>query len=247
MQIIYGKNSVETYIQYAPNLVFEILLYSGVTEKTLKEVEALAVKAKISYRMIEKKELSKLVDGKAVHQGICAKVKDFEYRDIHEVLGDVKASGKIPFFILIDQMQDPRNLGAILRTADCTGIVDGIIITEHNSCDVSAAAIKTSTGAALNIPVIKVKNSKSIIDLLKKEGIWICGVDMVGAQTYRKQAYDMPLCLVIGGEDKGIRPIIKREMDFNVYIPMHSKTVNSLNVSVATSLLVYEVMHQRME
>ncbi|MGL5042256.1 MAG: 23S rRNA (guanosine(2251)-2'-O)-methyltransferase RlmB [Culicoidibacterales bacterium] len=245
MQIIYGKNSVETYLQYADKLVKEILLYEGVTEKTSEEIMTLAIKKQIKVTIINKKELQKYVDPKAVHQGILAKTDDFKYADLHTVLSNVKQLERPPFFLLIDQLQDPRNLGAILRSADCAGGVDGVIITKHNSCEVTAAAIKTSTGAALNIPIIQVVNAKNAITALKKAGIWICGLDMDGAVDYRKQDYLMPLCLIVGGEDKGVRHIIKRESDFNVFIPMHSATVNSLNVSVATSLLVYEVMYQR--
>lgn len=246
MQIIYGRNSVETYITYAPQLVEELMFYQGLQEKTLNELVQLADKNRLKWRMIEKKELQKYTEGRDVHQGILAKTASFKYQELTTVLDKAKMNEdkKAPFFLLIDQLQDPRNLGAILRTADCSGIVDGVIITKHNSCDVTAAAIKTSTGAALNIPIIQVVNAKNAIQTLKKAGIWICGLDMDGAVEYRKQDYTMPLCLIIGGEDKGVRHIIKRESDFNVFIPMHSKTVNSLNVSVATSLLLYEVMYQ---
>jgi len=246
MQIIYGKNSVETYLTFAPEKTKTLLLLQGLQEKTAQKFIKLAKAHNIPIKNINKQMLSQYVKADEVHQGILAQVEDFAYADLHtEIVKAQKNTEKLPLFVVVDQLQDPRNLGAILRTADCVGIVDAIIIAKHDSVKVTATVIKTSTGAALQIPIIQVTNIKNALQTLKKAGVWICGLDMVGAANYRKQAYDLPLCVVIGGEDAGVRPIVKKETDFNVFIPMNSKVVNSLNVSVATSLLLYEVMHQR--
>lgn len=245
MPIIYGKNSVEAYLQYGSTEVEKLLLQQGIQDKTAQQFTKLAKQHNINYEFISKKEVERLTEKGDVHQGILAKVKPFAYTELEQAIRHVQKKDKIPFFILLDQLQDPRNLGAILRSADCCGGVDGVIITKHHSAEVTATVIKTSTGAALNIPIIQVKNAKMAVQTLKKHDIWLCGLDMDGAIHYRKQKYDLPLCLVVGGEDSGVRPIMKKEMDFNVYIPMTSKTVTSLNVSVATSLLLYEVAASR--
>lgn len=246
MEIIYGKNSVETYVLHAPKEVRQLFLQEGLQKNTQTFWQNLASQHGLSITLLSKKEIAKRV-GDVVHQGILAEINDFAYAQLPQVMEAVKNKGKVPFFLLLDQLQDPRNLGAILRSADCAGGVDGVIITKHHSAEVTATVIKTSTGAALNIPIIQVTNARTAVQELKRHGIWLGGLDMDGAIHYRKQQYDLPLCLVVGGEDSGVRPIMKKEMDFNVYIPMHSQTVNSLNVAVATSLLLYEVAHQRQE
>jgi len=243
MTLIYGKNSVEAYLEYAPNELDYIILQEGLQKKTEEYFVQLAKQAHLEIRRATRRQIEQQVGHQAVHQGIVAQAKPFQYRTLEQALQ--LARGKMPCFILLDQLQDPRNLGAILRTVDCCGGIDGVIITKHHSAEVTASVIKTSTGAALNIPIIQVTNARAAIQEMKKHDIWVCGLDMTGATHYRKQRYDMPLCFVIGGEDSGVRPIIKKEMDFNVFIPMQSQTVTSLNVSVATSLLLYEVAFQR--
>ena len=245
MPIIYGKNSVEAYLMYAPQEVKRLFLQQGLQEKTRESFEKMAKAQHTKIETISKKDVDRFVGRDAVHQGVLAEVKQFQYLDLDGAIQKAKKQDKLPFFILLDQLQDPRNLGAILRSVDCAGGVDGVIITTHQSVEVTPSVIKTSTGAALNVPIIQVKNAVTALKQLKKAGIWICGLDMTGASHYRKTAYDLPLCLVVGGEDSGVRPVVKKETDFNVYIPMESPTVTSLNVSVATSLLAYEVAFQR--
>lgn len=247
MQIIYGKNSVETYLEYAPRAVKEIEVQKGLQDKTMEKLRKLTNRYNIPMKVLDSRQFMQKVPPKAVHQGVLAHVEDFVYTPLNEALAKAQknADVKAPLFLLLDQVQDPRNLGAIIRTADCAGGVDGIIIPKNNSAEVTAAAIKTSTGAALNVPIIQVTNAKNTIKQLKDAGIWICSLNMDGAVNYRKQDYMLPMCMLIGGEDAGVRPLLERESDFRVYIPMESKTVNSLNVSVATSLLLYEVASQR--
>jgi len=245
MSLIYGKNSVEAYLVYAAGEVNELFLQEGLQKNTETQFLKLAKDAGVKVTRLSKKALEQRVGSDVVHQGIVANVQPFRYADLTQVIEATNKQEKPPFFLLLDQVQDPRNFGAILRSADCAGGVDGVIITTHHSAEVSASVLKASTGAALNIPIIQVKNARSTLQFLKSKGIWLASLDMTGAMNYREQQYDLPLCLVIGGEDRGVRPIIKKEMDFNLYIPMHSQTVTSLNVSVATSLLLYEVAYQR--
>lgn len=246
MQIVYGKNSVEAYINYAPDLIKKVYLQDGIQEKTLNEFSRRAMKQHVDWEVLRKQVFFDKVPPKVVHQGIVAEVKDFQYTEFEHILANLKKeTEKQPLFLLLDQVQDPRNLGAILRSADCAGGVTAVIITKHSSSEITASAIKTSTGAALNIPIVQVKNARNAIKKLKDAGVWICSLNMDGAVSYRKQDYMMPLCLLVGGEDAGVRPIVEKESDFRVFIPMESRTVNSLNVSVATSLLLYEIAAQR--
>jgi len=245
MTLIYGKNSIEAYLLYAAHEVNELFLQDGLQRQTEHQFMVLAEAANIKVSRLTKKVLEQRTGVHAVHQGIAADVKPFQYARLDDVMIKVKQQNRLPFFLLLDQLQDPRNLGAILRSADCAGGVDGVIITKHHSVDVSASVIKASTGAALNIPIIQVTNARTTLQYMKQEGIWLAALDMAGAVNYREQQYDLPLCLVIGGEDSGVRPIMKKEVDFNLSIPMHSTSVTSLNVSVATSLVLYEVAYQR--
>jgi len=245
LSLIYGRNSVEAYLLYAPEQVNELFLQEGLQKKNETHFMALAKAARIKITQWSKKTIEARVGKSAVHQGIVADIKPFAYAELGAVVQQTKKRGKMPFFLLLDQVQDPHNLGAILRTADCAGGVDGVIITKHHSAEVSASVIKASTGATLNIPLIQVTNARTCVQYMKREGIWLASLDMDGAVNYREQQYDLPLCLVIGGEDRGVRPIMKNEMDFNLYIPMYSTSVNSLNVSVAASLLLYEVAYTR--
>jgi len=245
LSLIYGRNSVEAYLLYAPEQVNELFLQEGLQKKSEAYLLGLAQAAGIRCTQWSKKTIEARIGKAAVHQGIVADIKPFVYAELSTVMQQTKKQEKMPFFLLLDQVQDPHNLGAILRTADCAGGVDGVIITKHHSAEVTASVIKASTGAALNIPIIQVTNARTAVQYLKREGIWLAALDMTGAVNYRAQQYDLPLCLVIGGEDRGVRPIMKNEMDFNLYIPMYSTSVNSLNVSVAASLLLYEVAYAR--
>lgn len=246
MQIIYGRNSVEAYLTYAPNDIQRLILAKGLTVQVSDQLQKRAAALKLPCHYMDKQEIEQLVGRVAVHQGVLAEVCDFQYGDLQAILHrTLKRQDKVPLFVLLDQVQDPGNLGAILRTIDCVGEVDALIVTKHNSAKINATTVKTSTGAALVVPIVQVTNAKSTLQLLKKSGIWVSCLDMEGAAEYRKADYNLPLCVVIGGEDAGIRSLIKKESDFNVYIPMKSKVVNSLNVSVATSLLLYEIMQQR--
>lgn len=247
MQLIYGKNSVEAYLTYAPSKVKALYIQEGLQQKTIEHMTKIARKNNIQYAIVPQRKFETEVPRKVSHQGLMAQVEDFHYLDLDVAINRSlkREDGQPPLFVLLDQVQDPRNLGAMLRTADCAGGIDGFILTKNNSAEVTAAAISTSTGAALNVPVIQVTNARNAIKKLKDAGIWICTLNMEGAKHYREENYRMPMCLVVGGEDVGVRPLIEKESDFRIYIPMQSKTVNSLNVSVATALLLYEIAYQR--
>ena len=155
----------------------------------------------------------------------------------------VSRAKKPGLLVALDGIQDPHNVGAILRTCDCTG-VDGVILTKHNSCGLTPTVVKASTGAAYTVPVSIVTNLSQTLRNLKQEGYWVVGTDMKDAREYREGMYDSPTVLVIGSEGQGISNLVKKQCDYMVYLPMVG-SITSLNASVAAAVLMYEVYNQR--
>jgi len=176
-----------------------------------------------------------LING--IHQGIVLEIKDFVYTDINDVYNKENA-----FVIILDHIEDPHNLGAIIRTSEAAG-VDRIVITKDRCCDVNATVMKTSAGALSKIKVSMVTNLSSTMKALKKNGFWIIGTDMNGTD-YKKIDYKGKIAIVIGSEGTGMSRIVKEECDFISEIPMKGK-VNSLNASVAAGIIIFEAASRR--
>lgn len=240
---IYGRNAVEAYLLHAPNLVRKVFLNERSMGKNIEKIQDIIHNQGIEIEYVGVDFFKKKFKQNEVHQGIVAIVQPFQYQNLNDFLSVTKIEEN-PTILILDQVQDPRNLGAIIRTAVCAGI-SAIMITTHESCDVSATTIKASTGAVFEIPIIQIVNVPQTLKKLKGAGFWICSLDMEGATNYRTTKYDLPLCVVIGGEHRGIRPIVKKAVDFQVFIPMEKSTVNSLNVSVASALIMYEISMQK--
>ena len=175
------------------------------------------------------------------HQGVVVKVIDYEYCNLRDVLEKYKNEDAV--LAILDGLEDPHNLGAILRTADATG-VNGIIIPKHRSVSLNATVAKVSTGAIEYANVVQVTNLVTTIKELKKNGYWIIGLELDGSVDYRKQDYSGKIAVVIGSEGKGISRLVKEECDFCVNIPMYGH-VNSLNASVSAAILFYEILRNR--
>ncbi|UVI29835.1 23S rRNA (guanosine(2251)-2'-O)-methyltransferase RlmB [Paenibacillus spongiae] len=214
-------------------------------QKGLVPILAEAKKAGIIVQVVDKRKLDQMVDGGAAHQGIVAQAAAYRYFEVDELLDRARESGEMPFLILLDEIEDPHNLGSILRTAECTG-VHGVIIPKRRSASLTATVSKTSAGAVEYVPVARVTNLAQTIDRLKEEGIWIAGADVGAKQDVYESStnLDMPLAVVIGNESKGIGRLIREKCDFLVKLPMHGQ-LNSLNASVAAGVLMYEVVRQR--
>ena len=174
------------------------------------------------------------------NQGIVASMKPFEYSDLEEVLSKAKED---PLIVLLDGVEDVRNIGAIVRTAECAG-VSAVLLPKHKSAPVTAAAIKTAAGAFSYLPVCEIGNIRQTLEHLKEKGFWVVGADMEGELLYYESNLKGPLVIVMGAEGKGISLLTKKMCDFLVRIPMRGK-VSSLNVSVAAALLIYESVKQR--
>ena len=177
------------------------------------------------------------------HQGVVAYTAAYSYATVEEILQAAKDSGEPPFLILLDGIEDPHNLGAIIRTAHQAG-AHGIIIPKRRAAGLTAAAARTSAGALNYMPVAKVTNLKKTMDDLKKEGIWFACADMAGDTMYRVNLTG-PIGLVIGNEGEGVSRLVREACDMYVSIPMKGK-IDSLNASVAAGILAYEVVRQRM-
>lgn len=236
-QYVYGKNVVRQLISDNKK-IYEILLIEGFRDK---ELEALIQKSKINVRRCPKKALDQLV--KSVHhQGIAASIDEYKTYTVQEILSKIER-GKQPLLLMLDGLEDPQNLGAILRTCDCIG-VDGVIIGKHRSVGLNATVAKTSTGAIDTVKVASVTNLARTIQDLKEKGFWVVGADMDNAIDYRDIQCDVPLLLVVGSEGFGISSLVKKHCDYMVALPMVGK-VTSLNASVACGILLYEIYSKR--
>ncbi|WNQ11720.1 23S rRNA (guanosine(2251)-2'-O)-methyltransferase RlmB [Paenibacillus aurantius] len=208
------------------------------TQPILAEAKPLG----IVIQYADKRKLDQMA-GDVQHQGVVAQAAAYEYAEVSDILAEAKKSGKPPFLLILDEIEDPHNLGSILRTAECTG-VNGIIIPKRRSVGLTATVSKISAGAVEYVPVAKVTNLAQTIDGLKEEGIWVAGADGSARQDIYQTDFTMPIAIVIGNEGKGIGRLIKEKCDFLVKLPMFG-SINSLNASVAASVFMYEVVRQR--
>lgn len=242
--IVYGKNVFET-LRDDPSQITELYVQNGSNSaRTKKILDSLPKSIKI--RTVSKKEMDRMSDH-GVHQGIAAKVKNLPVLTLEELIEQTAArNSSHPLLIALDEIEDPHNVGAILRSADAAG-ADGVILCRHKSAGLTPAAVKTSAGAAYSMPVAEVSSLSSALRTLKKYGYWIAGSDFdETSRDYRQGLYDQPLVLVIGNEGKGMSRSVKNECDFKVHIPMRGK-VQSLNASVAAGILMYQIQAAREE
>jgi len=219
----------------------KILMVKESHSGPLQEIFVQAKEKGILVQKVEKQSLNKFVPETA-HQGVIALVAPKAYVAVEDIIEAVRP-GEEPFLLLLDEISDPHNLGAILRTADAAG-VHGVIIPRRRSAPLTPTVAKSSAGAIEYVPVARVANIAQTIEILKKRGIWLIGADPGGRELLWDVRLDGPLALVIGGEDKGLGRLVKERCDILVRLPM-SGQVNSLNASVAAALLAYEVVRQR--
>ena len=195
-----------------------------------------AVNKGVIVNQVPKAKLDLLADGQN-HQGVVLAVAAYEYASLDDLFAKAQAKAEDPFFIILDGIEDPHNLGSIMRTADAAG-VHGIIIPKRRAVQLTSTVAKTSTGAIEYVPVCRVTNLVQTVEELKKRGVWVFGTDMHGTD-FRKWSAKGPTALVIGNEGKGIAPLLKKNCDEMLTIPMVGH-VQSLNASVAASLLIYQ-------
>lgn len=230
---IYGKNVAKEKINSGEK-INKVLLAEKFNDKELFD---LIKKHKIKFNFVPNKVLDAKVDG--LHQGIILDVDDVKTYDFDYIKGIKKSN---PIVVMLDHLEDPHNFGAIIRTCEALGI-DGIIIPNDRSVNINGTVVKTSVGAIYNMPIVRVVNLANTIDKLKDIGYWIVGTDMKGT-NYTEIDYNMPVCLVIGNEGKGISKLIKDNCDYMATIPM-SGNINSLNASVSCGIILSRIVSSR--
>jgi 23S rRNA (guanosine2251-2'-O)-methyltransferase len=237
--IIIGRNPVLEALKSGREI--EKLLVGKDAEGSIRKILGMAKEKGLSYQFVEKSALDRIADGKA-HQGVIAHISTYEYCDVEDIIDLAKSRGEDPFVIILDGIEDPHNLGAIMRTADGAG-AHGIIIPKRRAAGITDVVAKASAGAVEYVAVAKVSNIAQTIDKLKEMGLWIGACDMDGAE-YDTADLKGSLALVIGAEGQGISRLVKEKCDFSLSIPMSGK-ITSLNASNAAAILMYEVKRQR--
>jgi 23S rRNA (guanosine2251-2'-O)-methyltransferase len=242
MDVIYGIHAIEEALK-ARGRAFE---YVGVARerkdaRVQRVVEACRA-AGVAVRFLPREQVERLA-GSAAHQGVVAVASAKSYSDLDGVLAHRR--GEHAFVIVLDGVEDPHNLGAILRTADAAG-ADGVVIPERRAVGVTATVAKASAGASEHLPIARVTNISRALEELKSREVWTVGLDERAPQAYDKLDYKMHCALVVGAEGKGLHELVRKRCDFLVSIPMLGK-VPSLNVSVAAAVVMYEMARQRRE
>ncbi|MEE0797056.1 MAG: 23S rRNA (guanosine(2251)-2'-O)-methyltransferase RlmB [Anaerovoracaceae bacterium] len=236
--VIFGRNPVIEALRSGRQI--EKILVSS-SEGSVRQIAAMAKEKSIPVIKTERKALDRLSGGVS-HQGVAAFTGAYGYASWQDVLDRAESSGEEPFVIILDGIEDPHNLGAIMRTAECAG-AHGIILPKRNSCGLTETVAKTSAGAVEYMPCVRVTNIGRTVEELKEQGFWTAACDM-GGQEYYKADLTGRLAVVIGGEGHGISRLVREKCDFVVSMPMKGR-ITSLNASNAAAVIMYEVRRQR--
>lgn len=240
MKKIYGRKPVLEAIKSGQEIE-QILIPFGAKGNFYNELKAEAKKNKIKITELPTHKFQQLEKGNNT-QGVIANIPEFNFSSVEEIITSFKEK-QYPLILLLDSIQDPQNLGAILRSAECFG-VDGVLITTHQSSPITETVEKTSAGAINHLKIAKVTNLVQEMKFLKENGFWIVGSTLENSQVYSSLDYKMPIALIMGNEEKGIRKLVADNCDFLVHIPMKGK-IQSLNVSVAAGILLAEISNNR--
>lgn len=244
-EYIVGRNPVIEHLQHEAQEIEKIWIAEGTTHSRIRRIIAMAGEAGVPIKRCTRRELDR-IEPALPHQGVIALVNPTRYNDLQSILAKIERSKHNALLVMLDNIQDPRNLGAILRTADAVN-ADAVLIPKNRAAGITPAVHKASAGASTHVPIVRVPNVAHTLDTLKNAGIWVAGAATGDASyPYTDADFRVPLCLVLGSEGKGIRRLVKQKCDYLVYLPMLGK-IESLNVSVAAGVLLYEVIRQRSE
>ena len=236
-----GRNSVLELLESERD-INKILVAKGEKHGSIYKILAIAKERKILVAEVERNKLEQIAQTQN-HQGVIAIVPPFNYCEVEDILELAQKRHEMPFILILDGIEDPHNLGSIIRTAETAG-VHGIIIPKRRAASVNSTVSKVSCGAVEHMKIARVNNINETMRYLKEQGVWICGTDMDTDVIYTKQDYKMPLAIIIGSEGFGISRLVKENCDFLVKIPMKGK-ITSLNASVSAGIVMYEVVRQR--
>ena len=241
-EYIVGRNPVIEYLQHRARCIEKIWVAEGSSHSRVRHIVANAQQAGIPVKRCSRRELDR-IEPSVPHQGVIARVNLTRYTDLPSILAKIQNRETDALLVMLDGVQDPRNLGAILRTADAAN-ADAVLIPKNRAVGITPAVHKASAGAAEHVPIARVTNIAQTIDRLKKAGIWVVGSAGDASCPYTDADFKVPLGLVLGSEGAGIRKRVKQKCDYLVHLPMLGQ-IDSLNVSVAAGILLYEVLRQR--
>lgn len=241
-EFIIGRHPVVAALK-SDNPVNKLFVQSGAKDddNIISEIMNLAHKKRLVISKVPKQKLDKLSNNQN-HQGVVLSVAAFKYATIDDLFAHSEKASVAPFFVILDNIEDPHNLGSIIRTADAAGVT-GIIIPKHRAVGLTATVAKTSAGAIERMPVARVTNLSATVKELKERGLWVFGTDITGTD-YRRWDAKGSVAVIIGNEGKGISPLLKKQVDEMLMIPMVGD-IQSLNASVAASVLIYQGYNSR--
>lgn len=241
--LIEGRNAVIEALRSEKNTIEQILVAAGDVKGSVNVIIGIAKEKGVVVKEVERKKLDQMSQT-GVHQGVIAIVTPYKYCELTDILNYAEQKKEKPFILILDEIEDPHNFGAIIRTAEICG-VHGIIIPKRRNVGVTPVVYKSSAGAVEHMKITKVTNINSVIDELKEKGIWVYGADMSGENYCYKTDFSGAVALIIGSEGRGISKLTKDKCDILVKIPMVGK-ITSLNASVAGGILMYEVLKQKL-
>ena len=236
-----GRNAVIELLESGRD-INKIFILEGERHGSINKIIAMAKERKIVLTMVNRAKLNQLAQTPN-NQGVIAIVPPFDYCEVEDILENAKQKEEKPFILILDGIEDPHNLGSIIRTAETAG-VHGIIIPKRRSASVNSTVSKVSAGAVEHMQIARVNNINETIRYLKDNGVWICGTDMDAKRYYYQEDYTGAIAIVIGSEGFGMSRLVKENCDFLVKIPMKGK-ITSLNASISASIVVYEAVKQR--
>jgi len=243
-KVIYGVNAVLEALNSHPELIEEIWLNKTTLSGRKYQILEKAKKIGIPLKLISKPDFNPPKISPYINtQGVVAYISEFIYADLEDIVKNWENKKETPLVIMLDEVEDPQNVGSIIRTADAGG-VHGIVIPKLRSCDINETVIKVSSGSAFNIPIAKVNNLKHAISFFKEKNLWIIGLTHKSDTSIYELDLKKPLAFIVGNEGKGIRKTILEKCDFLAKIPMKGK-IESLNVSIATAIAIFETLRQR--
>lgn len=237
--LIEGKNAVKEAL-ISDQTINKLMVQNNLRDNASNEIIKIAKNKGIRIDFVAREILDKKTKNR--HQGFICEVTDFNYGQIEDIFKKAENNKKDPFIVILDGIEDPHNFGAIIRTCECAG-VDGIIIPQHRACAVTDTVVKTSAGATSNMIICRVGNLNNTIDILKKQNIWVYGLE-TGGKLMTTVNLTGPIAIVVGSEGKGISRLTHEKCDEIVSIKLNGQ-INSLNASVATGIILYEVIRQK--
>ncbi|HEY4613680.1 MAG TPA: 23S rRNA (guanosine(2251)-2'-O)-methyltransferase RlmB [Bacteroidota bacterium] len=244
--LIFGRQPVLEALK-SGTAIEKVLILFGTKGSAIDKIRALAKQHGVPVTEADKQKFRVLIPkeqaDESTTQGVVALLGTQAYVEIDGLLAAAKAKNEPPFLLILDELEDPHNVGALIRTAECAG-VHGVIVPKHHSATIGETVAKTSAGASLHLPIARVSNIVQAMEELKEHGVWIIGTAMEGDRTYYEADYKGPIAIVVGNEGRGIRRLVKEKCDFLVRIPLYGK-IESLNASVAGALVMFEAVKAR--